>query len=245
MRYKEKYNVRWHDTDANREVHPSGVLMFMQETGNRQFVSAGRSLDAIRDEEGVGFILSRIAIDMLSPLHAYEDIEVDTFTCPSRGFTFPRGWEIKRNGCVVARANSQWALVRVADHSLVRSDAFALSFGDEPELQTEMPLRFRIPSHMAWEEVGSRQISFADIDYNMHMNNTRYPDMLRDFLPTPAALRVTGVSLAYCKEAAYGDTLIVERASAGDGTYYIRTRKGEDVCLEAMVRTENRKDGNE
>ena len=240
MRYTEKYNVRWHDTDANREVHPSGVLTFMQETANRQFEAAGRPLDRIRDEEGVGFILSRIAIDLLAPIHAYEDIEVDTFTCQSGGFTFPRGWEIRRGGEVVARAASQWALLRVKDRSLVRAQEFVMSFGDEPEQQTESPLRFRVSPQTVWENVGERHISFADIDYNMHMNNTKYPDMLRDFLPDPAAVRITGLSLAYHKEAAYGDTLTVERASAGNGTYYVRTRRGEDVCLEAMIKTKNK-----
>ena len=238
MKYTEKYNVRWHDTDANREVHPSGVLMFMQETANRQFEAAGRPLDGIRDEQGVGFILSRIAIEITEPIHAYEDIEVETFTCKGRGFTFPRGFEIKRNGKTLARAMSQWALVRVADKSLVKAEDFPLSFGDEAELAMEMPLRFRIPRDVVWEQVGSRSIAFSDIDYNMHMNNTKYPDMLCDFLPDPSHTRAVGVSLSYCKEAAYGDTLAVERADAGDGVYYIRTRKGEDVCLEAMIKTE-------
>ena len=238
MKYIEKYNVRWHDTDANREVHPSGVLMFMQETGNRQFEAAGRPLDVIRDEEGVGFILSRIAIEMSEPIHAYEDIFVETFTCPARGFTFPRGFEIKRKGRPVARAMSQWALVRVADRSLVRADEFPLTFGDEAELPMGMPLRFRVPKDLSWECVGERTIAFSDIDYNMHMNNTKYPDMVCDFLPDPANTRVTGVSLAYCKEAAFGDTLTVQRASAGEGVYYIRTRKGDETCLEAMIKTE-------
>ena len=238
MKYIENYNVRWHDTDANREVHPSGVLMFMQETGNRQFESAGRSLDAIRDEEGVGFVLSRIAIDMLAPIHAYENISVETFTCHAKGYTFPRGFEIKRDGETVARGMSQWALVRVADRALVRADEFPLSFGDESELTLEMPLRFRMPKDLAWEQVGERHIAFSDIDYNMHMNNTKYPDMLCDFLPDPAGMRVVGVSLAYCMEAAFGETVIVERACAGDGIYYIRTRKGEQTCLEAMIKTQ-------
>ena len=242
MKYIEKYNVRWHDTDANREVHPSGVLMFMQETGNRQFEAAGRPLDAIRDEEGVGFILSRIAIEMLEPIHAYEDIFVETFTCPAHGFSFPRGFEIKRRGKLVARAMSQWALVRVADRTLVRADDFPLTFGDEAELSLEMPLRFRTPRDLVWEQVGARTIAFSDIDYNMHMNNTKYPDMLCDFLPDPTHTRVTGVSLAYCKEAAFGDTLTVERAFAGEGIYYIRTRKGEQTCLEALVKTERIED---
>ena len=238
MKYVEKYNVRWHDTDANREVHPSGVLMFMQETGNRQFEAADRPLDLIRDEDGVGFILSRIAIEMLQPIHAYEDIFVETFTCAGRGYTFPRGWEIKRRGKVVARAMSQWALVRVADKSLVKAEDFPMSFGDEPEITLGMPLRFRLPKELCWETVGERTIVFSDIDYNMHMNNTKYPDRLCDFLPDPAHTRVIGVSLAYCKEAAYGDTLRVERAEAADGVFYIRTRRGEETCLEAMVKTQ-------
>ena len=69
------------------------------------------------------------------------------------------------------------------------------------------------------------------------MNNTKYPDMLCDFLPDPTRTRITGVSLAYCKEAAFGDLLAVERAYAGDGLYYLRTRKGDQVCLEAAVKT--------
>ena len=238
MKHIEHYNVRWHDTDANRNVHPSGVLMFMQETANRQFETAGRPLDGIRDEEGVGFILSRIAIDMPRPIHAYEDISVETFTCESRGYTFPRGFEIKRSGETLARAASQWALVRVADRALVKASDFPMDFGDEPEIVTDMPLRFRIPSNLSFEQVGTRRIAFSDIDYNMHMNNTRYPDMLCDFLPNPTHTRVVGVSLAYRKEAAYGDTLTVERAADENGVFYIRTRLGQETCLEAMVKTE-------
>ena len=207
MKYIQRYNVRWHDTDANREVHPTGILMFMQETANRQFEGAGRPLDAIRDEEGVGFILSRISVEMASPIHAYEDITVETFTCPGRGYTFPRGFRILREGEEVARGMSYWALVRLLDRSLVRVDDFPLSFGDEPEQQTQMPLRFRIPRDLPFEVVGERRIAYSDIDYNMHMNNTKYPDMVCDFLPDPAHMRVTGMSLSYCKEAAFGTTL--------------------------------------
>ena len=238
MKYTEKYNVRWHDTDANREVHPSGVLTFMQETGNRQFQTAGRPLDAIRDEQGVGFILSRIAIDMLAPIHAYEDILVETFTCPSRGFTFPRGFEIKRGGRVVARAASQWALVRVKDRSLVRAEEFPLDFGDEPELQTEMPLRFRIPRELAWEQVGERRIAFSDIDYNMHMNNTKYPDMLCDFMPIEQVANISEMTLEFLRESALGDTLEFSCAVENNDFYFKTANSSKDACLSAKITVE-------
>lgn len=240
MIFKEDYNLLWHDTDARRELHPTALLAYMQETGNRQFQTAGMPLDGIRDEKGVGFILSRIAIEITAPLHAYEDVTVETFTCPPHGFSFPRGFRVLREGREVARAMSQWALVRIRDHSLVRADDAAdiMIFGDEPPLSLAQPLRFRFPREAVFEEVGVRHIGYADIDYNMHMNNTKYPDMVCDFLPDPLGVRVVGMSLSYCHEAAYGDTLRVERADGGDGVYYFRTRKGDTVCLEAAVRTE-------
>jgi len=240
MKYTEKYNIHWHDTDAAREMRPSATLMYMQETANRQFLAAGTTLDEMRDRSGTGFLLSRMAIEILAPLHAYDDIEVDTFTCHGHGATFPRGFEIRRGGVTVARATSNWALVRLADRSLLRVEDEPLLFEDEPEITVSMPLRFRAARDAVWQTVGERRIVWADLDYNLHMNNTKYPDMLADFLPDPLGVRVTGLSLSYLREAAFGDTLTVERADGSDGLYYFRTRKGDTVCLEAMVRTENR-----
>lgn len=240
MIYTEEFEVRWHDTDAGREMKPSEALAYMQETANHQFRTHACTLDEMRDRDGVGFILSRIAVDFLSPVHAYEQIAVDTATCAGHGLCFPRRFEIRRDGEVVARAMSQWALVRVADRTLMRAAEAPLSFGDEPEIAVSTPLRFTIPRDLGFEVVGERRIAYADLDYNMHMNNTKYPNMLCDFLPDANAVRVTGLSLSYRKEAVFGDVLAVERATDGNGTWYFRTRKGDEVCLEAMLRVENR-----
>lgn len=240
MLYTEKYQVRWHDTDATREVKPGEALAYMQETANHQFRTHAVTLDRLRDEHGVGFVLSRVAMDLLSPMHAYEELEVRTATCVGHGLSFPRRFEILREGEVVARAMSQWAMVRVSDRTLLRAEEAPFSFGDEPEIAVSMPLRFRIPRDLAMEVVGKRRVVYSDLDYNLHMNNTKYPNMVCDFLPEPNALRVTGFSLFYQNEAAFGDELTVERGSDGQGNFYFRTRREGTVCLEALVRTEAR-----
>ena len=240
MLYTETYHVRWHDTDANREMRPSEVLVYMQECANHQFRTHAKTLDRMRDEEGVGFILSRLALDLLAPIHAYEQIEVRTATCAGHGLCFPRRFEILRDGEVVARAMSHWAMVRVADRTLLRVEQAPLCFGDEPEIETAMPLRHRAPRELVFEKVGERRIAYADLDYNMHMNNTKYPDTVCDFLPDPLGVRVTGMTLSYQREAAFGDLLAVERATDGQGNFYIRTKKDGATCLEAFVSTEPR-----
>lgn len=240
MKHIEHYGVRWHDTDATLKMRPSALLALMQETSNMQFAATGRSLDTVREEEGVGFILSRIAFDILAPLAPFDQIRVETFTCEGHGFTFPRGFEVFCGEKLVARCHSLWALVRVADKTLVKCCDFPMDFQNEPELFCEAPIRFRVPRELAFETVGERRIVWSDLDCNMHMNNTKYPDMVCDFLPDPTALRVTGFSLSFLHEAAFGDTLTVERAEADAGLYYFRLRKGDILCFEAMLKTEGR-----
>ena len=237
MLYSEKFRVRWHDTDAKREMRPGEVLAYMQECANHQFLYHARPLDEMRDRDGVGFILSRIAIDFLSPIHAYEEIEVRTATCAGHGFCFPRRFEMLRDGELVARAMSQWAMVRVADRTLLRVSEAPLSFGDEPEIETLTPLRHRVPRELTFETTGERRIGYADLDYNMHMNNTKYPDTVCDFLPDPLGVRITGMSLSYLREAAFGDLLTVERATDGKGNFYLKTSKDGAEYLSALVHT--------
>jgi len=235
MKYTEKYKVRWHDTDVMRKVRPSELLVYMQETANRQFESVGRDLDAERDTKKVAFILSRISLDFYAPLHAYEEIEVDTFTCESRGFSFERGFLIRRGEETVAKGASVWALVNLENGSLLRAESYDVGFENEPKAVTETPLRIRIPKHEEFELVGKRKITYSDIDYNMHMNNTKYPNMLCDFMELDDTEKIAGMSLSYLHEAALGDEIDIYRVKTDDGYFFKTMNKDGKVLLEAQV----------
>jgi acyl-ACP thioesterase len=98
-------------------------------------------------------------------------------------------------------------------------------------------LRFTVPRELSMEQVGSRRIVYSDLDYNMQMNNTKYANMVCDFLPNANKVRIMGLSLSYYREAAFGDVLSIERATDDNGTWYFRAKKENVVCFEAMVRT--------
>ena len=236
MKYTEKYKTMWHDTDASRKVRPSEMLVYMQETANRQFVSAGRDLDGERDTSGVGFILSKIALDFHKPIFAYEDIEVETFTCESRGFSFNRGFRILKDGEEVACAASVWALVDVNGGKLIKVNDYSVGFENEPIPETVSPMRIKMPSAESFSPVGKRKIVYSDIDYNMHMNNTRYPNMLCDFMELADTERISGMTLSYLHEAALGDTLEVLSAKVENNYFFKTVGKDGKVCLEALVR---------
>ena len=242
MIYTYPLRVRWHETDSNRTVTPTALQMYMQETANHQLHDNNFDLDTVRDEKRVGFLLSRIATRVYSPLHAYEDVEVQTWTCPSRGLNFERCFRVLRGGEVVAESYSSWGMMHLDEHRLVRVEEIEFPVTPEEKiLPADVPLRFRVPPVEEMARVGTRRITFADVDYNGHMNNTKYPDMLVDFLPDPAAERVVGLSLSYLHEAAYGCDLAVWRApweKDGQHGYLFRTADPSGAtCLEALLIT--------
>lgn len=235
MKYTEKFNVKWHDTDASRRVKPSEMLVYMQETANRQFISDGRDLDGERDRDGVAFILSKISLDFYKPLYAYEDIYAQTWTCESKGYAFNRCFRIMRGEDVVAEASSVWALVNLKDGTLIRSNRYDVGFENEEAIVTAAPQRIKMPPVSEFCSVARRTIMYSDIDYNMHMNNTRYPNMLCDYMEIDDVERICGMSLSYLHEAAFGDTLEILRAKVDDSYYFKTIGSDGKVCLEAQV----------
>ncbi len=236
MIFSEKFTTKWHDTDAFRRVRPTQMLVYMQEVSNHHMASCGPSLDDLRDRERLAFILSKIRIKLYRPLYAFEDIEVQTWTCEGRGFAISRFYRIVRGDEVIADADSTWALVNIDDRTLVRQEDFRVySFENEPTVTIDVPSRFRLPKECELHSVGTRKIVYSDLDYNMHMNNTKYPDMLCDYLPTDEIGRISGIFLSYVHEAAFGDTLDVMMAKDGNIRYFRTVGTQCQTCLEAEI----------
>ena len=245
MKFSNKIKISWHDTDAYRCVRPSKIVEYMQETANLQCVDSGLPLDDLRDEKGLAFILGAMSISIYKPLHAYEEVEVRTWCRETKSYIFNRYFDIVRDGEVIAEATSTWVLIDLDKKSMVRADNYDFFGGkfyyDEPVAADSVPKKVRIGKDAELNFVGERKIAYSDVDYNMHMNNTHYPDMVCDFLSELAdekkPCRVKNLSLSYIKESHLGATLKVSRSEMdGDGNIFIRTQNEEgETCLEAMI----------
>ncbi len=240
MIYQETLTARWHDTDATLAVRPSQVLVYMQEMAFCHLNSAGRNLDKLRFEEGLAFILTRLTLKFYAPIRPAEQVTAMTWVSEGKGLNFPRYFRvIGPNGQVAAEAASSWVLLQLDSRLPVRASEFEYGFSPEEPLPFATPRRFALPAEMV--EVGRRKIVYSDIDYNGHMNNTRYPDMVCDFLPDDAIGRIHTMHLEFVREAKFGCTLRVmlgsrQDADTGDTVYLVRTLDEEEqVCLNAEV----------
>ncbi len=230
--------VKWHDTDLNRRMRPSQMLMYLQECANHQLEAAGVSLDRLRDERGLAFLLSSISMRIYAPLTTGDRIDVQTWVAPSRGLRFNRGFRILHEGRTVVEASSVWGLMDLHARKLVHAENAPYELEPEPLPVLDLPSRLP-PMHAdGMERAGERTIVYSDADYNGHMNNTHYPDLFCDFTPDIARVRVSGLMLSFLREATLGHTLTVLRAPAENG-YLFRTCDADGgVCTDARIFTE-------
>lgn len=247
MKFANHIKTNWHDTDANRCIRPSKIVEYMQETANRQCESSGLPLEKLRDEKGLAFILGAISINIYKPLHAYEEIEVRTWCKEAQSYIFMRYFDILRNGELIAEASSTWVLIDLNSKSMVRASNYDFLndkfYYDDPVDPSILLPKVKLSKDASLNEVGKRRINYSDIDYNMHMNNTHYPDMLCDFLEEMTGeipYFVSGMSLSYIKESHLGATLTVTRGEMQEnGTIDVRTlNESGETCLEAVVKLE-------
>ena len=146
---------------------------------------------------------------------------METFTAESRAFGFNRYYRILRGDEVIAAADTTWALIDLNSRQLCKADAFDFGFEHEPSLDIGLPPRFRVPHTDELELLGERRIVYSDLDYNMHMNNTRYADMLCDHMSLEDIPKIKGMSLSYLHEAAFGDVIKIY-AKKSEGRYSFR-----------------------
>ena len=240
MIYSKDYTTSWHDTDFNRFVRPTPLLVYFEETSNLHVASMGKSLDEIRDEVGLGFILSRLTMKFYKPIEAYKNMRVDTFTSEGRAFSSLRSFRAVVDGEVVAEALTVWALVDVNEKKPVKISSYDFGFKHEPPIEIDAPQRVAFPKDIVLSLVGEREIYYTDCDYNGHMNNTKYPDMICDFLPNIKEKRLSSLTLSFVREGKMGNKLSVYRGQKDENTYLIRTVDGDgNTCLEAEAVVEN------
>lgn len=222
MKWVEKYKVKFHDTNSNEILSASGVLKLMQETGMLHMSGVRPSYRDLLNQDKA-LILSSIRINIYSPICSYDEVSVSTWATGSRGFTTYRSFQIFKGEELMAEANSVWALVSVSERKLVKiSEVDFSNFEPEPQLELDSPSKVRIPSELKLSLVGEYTVRYSDTDINHHINNTNYPDMFFNYLPTPEGKLVKSIAISYINDAKPGDNLKFYMAKT-DGKYFMRS----------------------
>ena len=89
------------------------------------------------------------------------------------------------------------------------SDIDISNYEEDEPINLDLPSRFRLPANLDYKKVGEKSIFYSDVDMNLHMNNTNYPDMLVNYIPDMIKKEVTSVNLRFMTEARLGEKLSI------------------------------------
>ena len=242
--YVEHFSVLSHDVDANNNARPSIISRLMQETANHH----------MRDRKptyydlffrGQSFIATRIAFEVKEQLHPYDNVDVHTWTSDGKGATFMRSHEIVRDGEVIVRSYSEWAVADRNTGKLCRtSDIDFSNYEKDEPLELKVPVRFHFPPETVFVNCGSWQVNYCDCDMNLHMNNTNYQDMIWNFVPEVEHKKLTSFSLRFMAEAPVNSIIEIERSKldspiddgcGAEESYYFRSKVNGRTNIEALV----------
>ena len=237
MRFTETYTVSWHDTDAGRVARPSRLLTALQETANHQCGTYGKDLDRMRDEDGKGFILTRLELRFGALCRAGDVLELSTWISSAKALSTIREFRIRKGEETVLEGSGSWVLVDTGTRALLKVEEYPYPYPADEPLPFAPPMRLKLPP---LEPVGHRRIVYSDTDYNGHMNNTRYPDLLMDFLPDgiPDEMYPKRMVILYHSGAPAGENLEILRGPMPDSPYaYGFEARGADgkTCFTALV----------
>lgn len=234
MKWRDEYRVDSQDLDYNGVARASVLMRFMQESANSQCRVLGPSLESLREEKGLAFLLSRFSAGFYTTVYAYDNLIAETWGVESRGFSFNRCYRLWRDNTVVAEAIAVWALVDVDNRRPVRVSEYTPGFDYDEMLTLDMPPRIVFPASAPLRLVSEHTVTYGETDLNMHMNNTRYSDMLCNAVPMKDK-RIYRMSFNFLNEAKLGEAVNIYSVHHGESDFFRTVRADGKTNVEAQI----------
>lgn len=204
--------------------------------------SGQRTVDEMASKNRA-FILCKMCMKIYSVMHAYDRIRVESWVHGEKGVTIDRYYKIFRENELVAEGSSVWAIIENASRIIRVAEYADDSTHDDDTCNIEPIKHFKAPADLEYEYMGEKTVLYSDIDFNGHLNNTNYPDMLMSFIPEmkyergteQKAMYADSMLINFVSEAPLGCTVKVYLSRQNEYVYMRTVRDDGKVNTEARI----------
>ncbi len=224
------------DVFPNGTVKLSALQRYMQQLAREDCDQMGCTYAAMRRENMV-FVLTKLGIDIRTPIRSGDVLVCKTFNNRVEGITYFREFDFKLNGETAIRATTQWVVVRFDTRSIVRPRDvhFGIPEYNFKIKEVEVPRRFDVFEDLI--SAGSRKVNLSDLDENHHLNNCVYSDIAMDFLPLENKdFLISSLKMIFKHEALQEDVLNICYKKTEQGFYVSAHNQTKNVpCFESII----------
>lgn len=214
--YHEKDNITFNtetkiyfgQTDVNRNLRLSQVFQYCSDFATDDFAQRGIP-SKVMNQKGFAMLVSRASFRIHRLPAENEEIVITTREEKPEAIQLVRIYEFKTTaGELLITGKSLWLFCDPETRRIIPVSKFNLR--PAPEVQNEHdclePGKIKIPQEL--QKIGEQKILRSHLDANHHLTNSKYPDLITDFLPEEyASKQIKDIRLNYCKEAHLGDTV--------------------------------------
>lgn len=233
--------VSTHNSTPARELSPSGALQIAEDLAGAHLRLHGYPYERLAAEGGV-FLLSAQTLcycpGAARPRTA-EELTAVTWQRGTDGVRFVRDTEfLNAAGERALYCISNWFLAHPVTHQICRpreSPLFSLLENPGHALPGKGHITLPRPDD-SFLPCGTHTVSFSELDCNGHMNNTRYADLLMDFLPESAQRQpISVLTLVYTAEAHQGDELRVFWRRSAENVFDFYASHDRGRCFSGRI----------
>ncbi|GGH89145.1 acyl-ACP thioesterase [Pullulanibacillus pueri] len=207
---KGNYHIDLRDVDFTQKLRLSTLFSYLQDIASQASEELGFGIKTLEKTFGVSWILTRICVDIIRMPIWDEEITIETWPLEPGKAEFDRDFFVKdANGNIIIKAVSKWVIMDIKERKIKRSDFINIHY---PEKRTERAIEGKLAKlkdfgHL--ESVYQKVIGYSDIDFNGHLNNSKYVDYIMDCFTIDEHKKHTihTIDLNFNQEALPGDTI--------------------------------------
>ena len=177
--YQREYLISNNDVDYHFRLKVPAVFRLFQDVA--MFATQDLGVDSFSlSKRNIDWVITRMDVEINRLPKCNEKITVCTYPGKDLAMLYPRFFYIlDENKNVIIRASSIWALINAKERKVI-VDRDVINKLPPETSEYELPLPGKIIASADKSLIETRKIHYSDLDFNCHMNNVRYIELLID-----------------------------------------------------------------
>lgn len=233
--FQKNVPVMEYECDVARKLRLSWLMRHAQQMGSDHLATKHVDYRQMY-EDGMVFVVNKMRIKIQRRPEFNEKLLLTTIPMEPKGVQFVRDTIFDTvEGERLAEVSISWALMHPESRRILRPSAFdRYGFQFNPN-DGEQVTGYKIRKPEGPATIHKRQVKYSDLDYNGHVNNATYADMVCDMVPVELLMhsKIKEFGIIYHKEAKLGQVL--DMTVLENEKWYFGGKIGNSHCFEAEI----------